>query len=117
MERMLMKKFKEDSYIEIIKSIMKMNNGYVTSKELDNFGIHRMYLNSMWKKGFVEKVASGIYMDINKIKDNYYIFSLSMPNAIYSHMTALYFYGLSIKAPDDRYDITVKNTYNSLIRY
>ena len=57
MERMLMKKFKEDSYIEIIKSIMKMNNGYVTSKELDNFGIHRMYLNSMWKKGFVEKVA------------------------------------------------------------
>ena len=25
MERMLMKKFKEDSYIEIIKSIMKMN--------------------------------------------------------------------------------------------
>lgn len=113
MERMLIKKFKEDSYIEIIKSIMKMNNGYVTSKELDNFGIHRMYLNSMWKKGFVEKVASGIYMDINKIKDNYYIFSLSMPNAIYSHMTALYFYGLSIKAPDDRYDITVKNTYNS----
>ena len=50
MKRTTIKKFKEESNIEIIESIMKMNNGYVTSKELDNFGIHRMYLNSMWKK-------------------------------------------------------------------
>lgn len=113
MERKTIKKFKEESNIEIIESIMKINNGYVTSKELDNFEIHRMYLNSMWKKGLVEKVAPGIYIDINKIEDNYYVFSLSMPNTIYSHMTALYFYGLSIKAPNNKYDITVKNTYNS----
>ncbi len=113
MKRVTVKEFKEKNNIEIIKSIMKMNNGYVTSKELDNFGIHRMYLNSMWKKKLVEKVASGIYIDINKIEDNYYVFSLSMPNTIYSHMTALYFHGLSIKAPDEKYDITVRRTYNS----
>ena len=111
MERMTIKEFKEESNFEVIESIMKMNNGYVTSKELDNFGIHRMYLNSMWKKGIVEKVAPGIYIDINKIEDNYYVFSLSMPNTIYSHMTALYFHGLSIKAPNDKYDITVPNNY------
>ena len=113
MERMTIKEFKDQSNIEIIESIMKMNNGYVTSKELDNFGIHRMYLNSMWKKGLVEKVAPGIYIDINKIEDNYYVFNLSMPNTIYSHMTALYFHGLSIKAPNEKYDITVRKTYNS----
>ena len=113
MERMTIKKFKEESNIEIIESIMKMNNGYVTSKELFNLGVHRMYLNIMWKKGIVEKVAPGIYIDINKIEDNYYVFSLSMPNTIYSHMTALYFHGLSIKAPNDKYDITVKKNYNS----
>ena len=73
MKRTTIKKFKEESNIEIIESIMKMNNGYVTSKELDNFGIHRMYLNSMWKKGLVEKVAPGIYIDINKIEDNRFI--------------------------------------------
>ena len=50
MEKMTIKKFKEESNIEIIESIMKMNNGYVTSKELDNYGIHRMYFNIMWKK-------------------------------------------------------------------
>lgn len=113
MERMTIKEFKKESNFEVIESIMKMNNGYVTSKELDNFGIHRMYLNSMWKKRVVEKVAPGIYIDINKIEDNYYVFSLSMPNTIYSHMTALYFHGLSIKAPNDKYDITVRKNYNS----
>ena len=113
MERTTIKGFKEESNIEIIESIMKMNNGYVTSKELSNFGIHRMYLNTMWKKGIVEKVANGIYIDSNKIEDSYYVFSLSMPNTIFSHMTALYFHGLSIKAPDDKYDITVRKTYNS----
>lgn len=113
MERMTVKEFKDQSNIEIIESIMKMNNGYVTSKELSNLGIHRMYLNTMWKKGIVEKVANGIYIDSNKIEDSYYVFSLSMPNTIFSHMTALYFHGLSIKAPDDKYDITVRKTYNS----
>lgn len=99
--------------MEMIESIMKKNNGYITSKELDNCGIHRMYLNMLWKSGTVEKVASGIYMDSNEIEDEYYIFSLSMPNVMYSHMTALYFHHLSIKAPNENYDITVRKTYNS----
>ena len=113
MEKMTIKEFKDKSNIEIIQEFMKNNNGYITSKELDMFDIHRMYLSIMKEKGLIEKVAPGIYIDTNKIEDNYYIFSLSMPNAIYSHMTALYFHGLSIKAPNDVYDITVKRSYNS----
>ena len=113
MERMTVKEFKDKSNIEIIKELMKNNNGYITSRELDMFDIHRMYLSIMKEKGLIEKVAPGIYIDTNKIEDKYYIFSLSMPNAIYSHMTALYFHGLSIKEPNDVYDITVKRSYNS----
>ena len=111
MERMTIKEFKDQSNIEIIESIMKMNNGYVTSKQLSNFGIHRMYLNIMKEKGMVEKVGSGIYIDSSKIEDNYFVFGLELPNIVYSHMTALYFHGLSIKAPNDKYDITVPNNY------
>ena len=114
MEKMTIKEFKDKSSMEIIEEILKMNNGYITSKELDNYGIHRMYLNNMWKKGIIEKVANGIYIDSKKIEDSYYVFSLSMPNVIYSHMTALYFHGLSIKAPNDKYDITVRKSYNSI---
>ena len=113
MEKMTLKEFKDKSNIEIIEELMKKNNGYITSRELDMFDIHRMYLSIMKEKGLIEKVAAGIYIDTNKIEDNYYTFSLSMPNVIYSHMTALYFHGLSIKAPNDVYDITVKRSYNS----
>ncbi len=114
MEKLIIKEFQDKSNIEIIEELMKKNNGYITSKELDMFDIHRMYLFIMQEKGIIEKVASGIYIDINKIEDNYYVFGLSMPNVIYSHMTALYFHGLSIKAPTDVYDITVKRNYNSI---
>jgi predicted transcriptional regulator of viral defense system len=108
---MTIKGFKERSNIEIIESIMKINNGYVTSKELSNFGIHRMYLNIMKEKGMIEKVGNGIYIDSSKIEDSYFVFGLELSNIIYSHMTALYFHGLSIKAPNDKYDITVPNNY------
>ncbi len=113
MEKLTIKEFKEKSNIEIVEELMKKNNGYITSKELDMFNIHRMYLSIMQEKGIIEKVSPGIYIDSNKIEDNYYVFSLSMPNVIFSHMTALYFHGLSIKAPNDVYDITVKRSYNS----
>lgn len=111
MERMTIKEFKDQSNIEIIESIMKMNNGYVTSKELSNLGIHRMYLNIMKEKGMIEKVGNGIYIDSSKIEDSYFVLGLELSNIIYSHMTALYFHGLSIKAPNDKYDITVPNNY------
>ena len=111
MEMMTIKEFKEESNIEVIESIMKMNNGYVTSKELNNLGIHRMYLNVMCKNGILERVGTGIYIDSSKIEDSYFVFSLELPKVVYSHMTALYFHGLSIKAPNDKYDITVPNNY------
>ena len=98
---------------EMIKSLIKKNNGYITSREVSKLKIHRMRLNALEEKGIIEKVKRGIYMDVNKIEDKYYVFSLSMPNAVFSHMTALYFHGLSIKAPTDKYEITVRKTYNS----
>lgn len=114
MELTTIEEFKNRSNIDIIESIIKINNGYITSKELDMFDIHRMYLSIMQTKGIIVKVAPGVYIDSNKIVDNYYIFCLSMPNTIYSHMTALYFHGISTKVPNDVYDITVKRSYNSV---
>ena len=80
MKKMTIKEFKDKSYIEVIEDIMKMNNGYVTSKQISNFGIHRMYLNIMKKKGMIEKVGNGIYIDSNKIEDSYFVLSLELPN-------------------------------------
>jgi predicted transcriptional regulator of viral defense system len=104
---------KNEFYIDSIKGIMDANNGYVTSKQITELGIHRMYLNMMVDKNIIERVANGIYLDVNKLEDSYYIFSISTPNAIFSHMTALYFYGLSIKAPNNGWDITIRRYYHN----
>ena len=107
------KNFISESNIEIIQKLMKINNGYITTKELEDIGISRNYLSIMVKKKMIEKVARGIYIDSKKIEDVYYVLSISTPKIIYSHMTALYFHNLSIKAPDSSLDITVTKKYNN----
>ena len=77
MEKQTIKEFKDKSYIEIIQELMEKNNGYITSKELDMFDIHRMYLSIMQEKGMIEKVSPGIYIDSKKIEDNYLPSTLS----------------------------------------
>ena len=105
------KRFKDKINKETIIELIKVNNGYITSKQITDLGIHRMYLKILTDKKVIEKVAPGIYIDSSKIEDNYYILNIELPKIIYSHMTALYFHGLSIKAPDNKYDITVPDNY------
>ena len=114
MNFMTKEEFINECNIEIIQKLMERNNGYITTKNLENFDISRNYLFIMTKKKMIEKVARGIYIDSTKIEDIYYVLSISTPKIIYSHMTALYFHGLSIKAPDSSFDITVTKKYNSL---
>ena len=113
MDTMTKKDFINESNIEIIQKLVKVNNGYITTKELEKFGISRNYLSIMTKKKVIEKVARGIYIDSKKIEDVYYVLSISTPKIIYSHMTALYFHNLSIEAPDSSFDITVTRKYNN----
>lgn len=113
MDFMTKEEFINESNIEIIQKLMERNNGYITAKELEDFGISRNYLSIMTKKNMIEKVAKGIYIDSAKIEDVYYVLSVSTPKVIYSHMTALYFHNLSIKAPDSSFDITVTKKYNN----
>ena len=49
MRKLTIKEFVDKSNIEIIEELMKKNNGYITSNELDMFDIHRMYLSIMKK--------------------------------------------------------------------
>lgn len=113
MDFMTKEEFINESNIEIIQKLMERNNGYITAKELEDFDISRNYLSIMTKKNMIEKVAKGIYIDSAKIEDVYYVLSISTPKIIYSHMTALYFHNLSIKAPDSSFDITVTKKYNN----
>lgn len=113
MEKLSIKEFKDKSNIEIITELMKNNNGYITARLITNLGLHRMYLTIMEERNIIRKVASGIYVSSNKKEiDNHYVFSLGNPKAIFSHLTALYLYGIYPKEKRV-FDITVPHKYHN----
>lgn len=113
MEKDLIKQFKDKTNIEIITELMKIGKGYITSRLITELGIHRMYLKIMEDRNIIRKVGNGIYVESNKTDiDDYYIFSLENSKVIFSHLTALYLYGVYPKEPK-KYDITVSHKYHN----
>lgn len=111
MKKITIEQFNAECNIDLIQQIMNFNNGYITSKQLTDLGIHRMYLNIMKEKGLIQKVRKGIYIDKNIIEDVFYTFQLKYPKTIFSRFTALYFYGLTQVYPST-FDITADSNYN-----
>lgn len=94
-----------------ILEIIKKNGGVMTSKQLTDKGIARIYLSKMCKEGLIEKVDRGIYATKDYIYDEYYIFQLKYSKTIFSYNTALYLNGMSERTPINM-DITVYTEYN-----
>ena len=113
MQKIDVKKFKDKNTIEIIKEIMKVNNGYVTSQIITELGLHRMYIKIMQDRGILKKVASGTYIDKTLKEDPYYVFLLDSPNIVFSHFSALYLQGIGKKPKENEFDISVKNDYHN----
>ena len=96
-----------------ILEYMRRHNGYITSRQVDKLGLHREWLRILEKEGKAERMARGVYVTPGKWPDPYYALNLELPKVVFSHMTALYFHDLSIKAPDDEWDMTVPRSYHS----
>ncbi len=112
MEIKSVKEAREEGYIDTIKGLMDFNNGYITSKQITELGIHRMYLKIMLDKKMIKKVGVGIYIDKNIKRDELYIFQKEVQPAVFSHMTGLYINGI-IKNCSKVYDLTVTRKYNN----
>lgn len=106
-----LEEFKTNSNIETIQGLIKANGGYVTSRQLTELGIHRMYLKKMLDRKLIKKVTKGVYTSTDTIEDNYYTIQLRYPKIIYSQFTALFFQNLTEIYPDS-FDITVDYNYH-----
>ncbi len=96
--------------------ILKLfNNGYLTTKDVVEHDIPRIYLSRLVQERVIERVCRGVYIKSNEIPDDMVILQKKSKNAIYSHMTALYLYGLSNRIPI-KYDITVNQGYNGKLQ-
>lgn len=97
--------------INKILKIMKKNNEIITPAQLEKKGISRVYLSRMEEEGIIERIDRGIYVTKDFKYDEYYLFQLKYPKAIFSYNTALYFYGMTERTPI-KMDVTVYREYN-----
>ncbi len=97
--------------INKILNIMKKNNEIITPAQLEKKGISRVYLSIMEEEGIIERIDRGIYVTKDFKYDEYYLFQLKYPKAIFSYNTALYFYEMTERTPI-RMDVTVYREYN-----
>ena len=97
-------------YKKILK-IMKNNNELITPAQLEEKGISRVYLSKMQEEGIIERIERGIYVTKDFKYDEYYLFQLKYPKAIFSYNTALYFYQMTERTPI-KMDVTVYREYN-----
>jgi hypothetical protein len=95
-----------------IKDIVKQNNGIITARQAAASNVDSWYLTNMVKKGELERVARGVYIDAHYGNyDELHFFQLKNKSCVYSYQTALYLHGLTDRMPFIN-EITVKQGYN-----
>lgn len=94
-----------------IKQIMEENNGIVSSRMIEPLEISRQYLSILESNNEIERVSRGIYQSPNVFEDSFYSFQAKYKKAIFSHMNALYFYGMTEEFPYN-YTVTVPQSYH-----
>lgn len=101
-------------YDKILKIIEK-NNGYVTTSEVVQNGINKIFLTNMVRNGKLVRISRGYYGLPNYIEDDYYKLASKSKNARYSMATALYLHNLSDRTPLV-YNITLPFGYNGALQ-
>lgn len=84
---------------DIVKKYIEQRNGIVKTSELRKAGVDTITLTRLVKKGIIERIARGLYIDINTFEDTYYVFQHQCSKAIFSHETALFFHDLTDRTP------------------
>ena len=96
---------------DTIKQIMKTNNGMISTRMIEPLNISRQYLSIMENNNDIEKVSRGIYLSPSAFEDSYFSFQQKYKKAIFSHMNALHFYGMTEEFPYN-YTVTVPQSYH-----
>jgi predicted transcriptional regulator of viral defense system len=97
--------------VKELKILIKKNNGVITTKWVEENGIHREYLRELVRDGELERVAHGIYITPDIWEDQLMILQLRKKKMIYSHETALFLHDLTDRDPV-QYVATVPHGYN-----
>lgn len=100
------------NYDNKLSKLIRVNDGIVTSKEVDLNGIPREYLSRFVKAGLLERVERGIYLTPDAFDDEMYRLQVKYKNVVFSHENALFFHDLTDRDPLE-WVVTVKAGYNT----
>lgn len=99
------------SKYEKIDELLKQNNGYLFTSEVEQNGISRTYLAKYVKDNGLEKVAKGIYISPDTWEDELFILQSKYSKVVFSGETALYLHGL-IDREYSEINVTVPPHFN-----
>lgn len=96
---------------EKINELLEINKGIITTKQIEEVGISRIYIKQLVDQGIISKVKKGIYTSSDMFEDEFYIFQIKNKTAVFSYNTAMYLLGETERTPD-KLDVTVYSGYN-----
>lgn len=103
------------SFYNKILKIVEKNSGYVTTREVTENGINKIFLTNLVKKGKLVRISRGYYGLPDYIEDEYYKISSKSKNARFSMATALYLHSLSDRTPLI-YNVTLPYGYSGILQ-
>lgn len=93
-----------------MKNFVENSNGILITKEFNEVGISKYYINKLIEDGIIERYQKGVYVRFDTFEDKYYILQKKNPSIIYSFNTAMYFHQMTERTPEYM-DITVYRGY------
>ncbi|MSS63978.1 type IV toxin-antitoxin system AbiEi family antitoxin domain-containing protein [Velocimicrobium porci] len=98
------------NYEQALEKFIAESDGTILTKDVEDLGIPRQYLNQFQKEGKLEHVSHGIYITARTKLDQLYYIQLRSKQIIFSGKTALVLHHLVDTIPDKIY-VTVPQTY------
>lgn len=83
----------------MILEMIKNNNNTITTAQVIALGFTRSLLSKYAKAGLLERERQGVYTLTNSVHDDMYTLMLRSDKIIFSHDTALFLNGLSVRTP------------------
>ena len=81
------------------QELINKNNGILYANKLKEYNIDRHILKKLVDEGMLERIMHGIYASPDKDINEFWLLNKKYKNGIYSHNTALYFYGMTDRTP------------------
>ncbi len=99
-------------YHKLLETLLREKEGMLLTKDIIEAGISKQLLSKYVKKGYIERVAQGVYLSKDAFEDAMYVLQARSKKAIFSHETALYLHDLTDRDPL-QYTVTLPSGYNA----